>query len=242
MFGWIPGIGNTIDNALGLGGRKSSADFFSPEARGFTYGIDDGRTVERDTSVTWNQAQQDYANQLAARERQMQLANQLQAQTRGQGPSLANLQLQQALAQQNQQSMSMAASAPASQGALGYRAAIQANAQASQQAAATGAQMRAMEQLAAQQQLAGLLTHSRQQDLGARGQSIGHYSSIRQQQLAASMAYQQAKMQEAQSRADAYNAQQAARAEMTGHMMGSAAYMASHGVFGGGGGGAAAAG
>lgn len=211
---------------IGLGGTKDSSDYFKPESKGYTWGIDGGQTVKRDTDTTWQQSQQDYAAQQAARERQLALAQRLEAQAAGRGPSLANMQLQEALARSNAQSMSMAASASPSQGALAHRAAIQANAQASQQAAGTGAQARIAEQMAAQQQLAQLLGQSRSQDLDARGQSVGQYMGIRQAELGASMGYQDAMAAQANQQAAAYNEEQRKRGELAGQILGAGAKLA----------------
>lgn len=207
---------------LGLGDSKSAADFYTPEGRGYTWGLD-ANTVARDTGTTWDQAQGDYASQQAAREQQMALAQMLQARASGQAPSLAEMQLQDALARTRAQTMAMAASASPSQGAFATRQAMQANAMASGQAAASAAQARVAEQYAAQQALAQHLAGMRGQDLAARGQSWDAYRSIRQAELGGSMAYQDAMMGWAGSKAGADEASQQRRAGFLGAGMGAAA-------------------
>lgn len=100
---------------------------------------------------------------------QSSLADALRAQMPGQGPSLAQLQLQGAT-DRNQQ---MAAGALAGQRginpALAARMIGQQSAGMNQQAAGQSAQIRMQEQLAAQQQLANVLAQQRQGALGQAG-------------------------------------------------------------------------
>ena len=106
---------------------------------------------------------------------QMALLAQLQAQAAGRGPSLAQMQLQQATDQNMQQAMSMGLSSQA-QGmnpGSALRAASRARAGIQGQSAAQSAMLRLMEQQQAQQQLAGLSTNMRGQDLGVAGQQAG---------------------------------------------------------------------
>lgn len=111
----------------------------------------------------------DGSQQAQFRQQQTGLANQLEAQANGQGPSLAQDQLRRGL----EQSLLSAVSAGASMrgpGAGGAIRAIQQNqAGMAQQAAGDSAALRMQEQLQAQNQLGQLLA-------GARGQDIGFAS------------------------------------------------------------------
>lgn len=103
-----------------------------------------------------------------ARGLQMGLAGQLQSQALGQGPSMAQMQLMQALDAQRGQAGSIAASAMG-QGvapAVAARMAMQANANAGQTTAAQAAMMRLQEMRSAQDALAGLAGGMRGQDIG----------------------------------------------------------------------------
>jgi len=101
------------------------------------------------------------------------LVSQLQQQATGQGPSLAQSQLQQA----TDRNANMAAGALASQRginpALAARMITQQQANANQQAAGQSADLRMQEQMAANQQLAGVLGQQMQGGLGMFGQAGG---------------------------------------------------------------------
>ena len=110
-----------------------------------------------------------------ARAQQMALMAQLQAQAAGQGPSLAQNQLQRATDQNMQQAMSMGLSSQA-QGmnpGSALRAASRARASIQGQSAMDSADLRAKEQFAAQSQLGALLGGMRGQDLGQAGGVAG---------------------------------------------------------------------
>ena len=97
---------------------------------------------------------------------QMNLANQLAAQAAGQGPSLAQSQLQNATNRNVAQAMAMAASQRGQTAGQGLRQIAQQASAANQQAAAQSAALRMEEQMAARQQLAGVAQAAREQDLG----------------------------------------------------------------------------
>lgn len=208
MFGWI-------GEQLGLGDTQSAADHYQINPDAYTWGLDADISA-RDREAFWQRGEGTFAAQQDARARQMALADQLQRQARGEGPSLAEAQLHDALARSNAQSMSMAASAPPSQGALAMRQAMMANAMGSQQAASTAAQARIAEQMAAQQQLAALLGQTRGQDLGAFGQTSGQYMDLQRARLAAAMAESDRAYQLAGGQAGAHNEEQARRAQFWG--------------------------
>lgn len=104
------------------------------------------------------------------RQAQMGLMQQLQAQARGEGPSLAQLQLQRGQESAMANAMAMGASQRGANqaGALRNIGAQQAGIQ--QGLAADSAALRLQEQMQAQQMLAGLTGQMRGQDIGAAGQ------------------------------------------------------------------------
>lgn len=111
-------------------------------------------------------AQIQMAQQNQFRNQQMNLANQLQQQAAGQGPSLAQSQLRQATDRNIAQSMAMAASQRGRGAGQNLRGVMQNQALANQQAAQQSADLRMQEQMAARQQLAGLTASGREQDIG----------------------------------------------------------------------------
>lgn len=100
------------------------------------------------------------------RAQQQALAQQLQAQAAGQGPSLAQSQLQQATDRNISQGLAMQASQRGANAGQGLRNVAQGTAIANQQAAQQSADLRMQEQMAARNQLAGTLQGMRGQDIG----------------------------------------------------------------------------
>jgi len=114
------------------------------------------------------------------RKYQQDLANQLAAQARGEGPSLAQTQLQQATDRTMAQSLGAIKAGMGSQGALAARTAALAG---SSQLASQGAQsatLRLQEQQAAQDALASLSQQARGQDI--QGSQLGLNAQIAQAQ------------------------------------------------------------
>ena len=101
------------------------------------------------------------------RGQQQALANQLALQAQGQGPSLAQGQLQQATDRNLAQALAMQATAGGDP-AMAQRGLAMQRADLGQQAAMQATQTRMAEQMAAQQQLGGLLGQARGGDLQAR--------------------------------------------------------------------------
>ena len=101
------------------------------------------------------------------RARQLDLAQALSAQARGEGPSVAQMQLQQGTEAAIAAQRAMAAGA---QSALQSRELARTTASLQQQQAAQAAQLRLQEQLQAQQALAGLSESARGQDIGLASQ------------------------------------------------------------------------
>ena len=104
--------------------------------------------------------------QQEVRGRQMSLADALAAQAAGEGPSLAARQLEEATGQNIAQSMALAASQRGATAGQGLRQIGQQTQLAQQQAARDAATMRIQEQLAAREQLGGVLSGTRAQDIG----------------------------------------------------------------------------
>lgn len=115
----------------------------------------------KDPSAKINQAPQDQF-----RSQQMGLAQALQQQAAGQGPSLAGAQFAQARDAGIAQQMALAASARGQNAALGQRQVAQQAASMNQQAARDAGTARIQEQLAARDQLSGVLQQGRGQDIG----------------------------------------------------------------------------
>lgn len=100
---------------------------------------------------------------------QNELAQALMAQSRGEGPNPALLQLQQTTGQNMANANAMAAGARGVNPALAMRLAQQNAAMQNQQSAGQAALMSAQQQLGAQGQLAGLYSNIGQQQLGMQG-------------------------------------------------------------------------
>lgn len=106
------------------------------------------------------------------REGQQQLAQQLAQQAAGQGPSLATLQMQQNTDDAIRSAMAIAASGRSGTAGGRLKQAQDQAAMLNQQGARDSAMMRIQEQLAARDQLAGVLGQGRQGDIGlATGQA-----------------------------------------------------------------------
>lgn len=108
----------------------------------------------------------DKSKQEEFRSYQMGLARQLEAQTRGEGPSLANLQLQSATQKNIAEQLGLAFSNQGAGGALAQRTAAYNVANLNQNAAMQSAQLRMAEQLQAQAALGALSGQARGQDIG----------------------------------------------------------------------------
>jgi hypothetical protein len=149
-------------------------------ARDYAAGRKFGQTVARDYTSTVSpaitnarNAATSYAPDETFRQYQLGLAQQLQAQARGEGPSLAQMQLAQATDRTLQQSLGMARSAMGSNPALAARtAALQASGTMGN-AAAESAMLRLREQQQAQNALAGLSNQARGLDVDTAQQRAG---------------------------------------------------------------------
>lgn len=121
----------------------------------------------------------------ATEARQTALADMLQQQAEGKGPSLAQLQLQQATQANNSQAASAIASQRGINPALAARMIMQNQAAANQQAAAQSAQLRMQEQMGARTMLGSALSAQRGQDISQQ------QANTQRQGLAAQLLSQQ---------------------------------------------------
>lgn len=131
---------------------------------------------------------------LDTRGQQQQLIGQLQNAAAGNGPSVAQTQLQLATDKNMQQSLALASSGHGNAG-LRMRQAQDARASTSQDAAAQSALIKAQEQQAAQAQLGQVLGTTRTQDMGQQGADQSQALSASQLQLQQETAAQQAQQQ-----------------------------------------------
>lgn len=131
---------------------------------------------------------------------QQQLLQQLQAQARGQGPSLAALQAQQAGNQGLMAQRAMAASAAPGQQGLAQRMAAQQGANITGSIAGQSAMGRAQEQLGALGQLGGALQNFRQQDIGQMSVNDQARNELLRQELQNAQLMQQGGIAQQQSR------------------------------------------
>lgn len=126
-------------------------------------------------AADWGMSDQDRALALDARNRQMGLADDLEAYLRGDRVSLAEQQRREGQIRAANEATNLAASARGGAGAqiLAQQGAQQQQTAAMLQGNREAAQLRAQEEAAARGQLAGLLGQTRGQDLSMRGQSQG---------------------------------------------------------------------
>lgn len=108
----------------------------------------------------------DASQQAQFRGQQQSLAQQLAAQSRGEGPSAAGMQLKQATDRNLAQQLAMQAGATGPQAAAARRQSVQQAGTIGQQAAGQAAILQLQEQQAAQQQLADVTAAGRQADIG----------------------------------------------------------------------------
>jgi hypothetical protein len=135
--------------------------------------------------------QQDLNNQNQLYAQQQNFANTLQQQANGQGPSVANLQLQQTLQQQQANAAAQAASARGVSPALANRQAQQAQASNSQASAQSGALARAQETLNAQGELGSTLNNQASQNISQQGLGLQAQEANQQANLGAQEATSQ---------------------------------------------------
>lgn len=201
-----PGLAAMQDTA------NRAAQYGGPDAAAFQIGdrwtgqLDQmGRDAQRRKAAQARAAQLGPAAQLSGeqqdwRGRQSALADALQRQAAGEGPSAAGMQLQRGLEAARKQQLAQAAASSGANRALAQRTAAQNIGTMSQDASAQAAMLRAQEQQAAQQQLGQLTGQARAQDIGVAGQDANLQQQAMLQQGAfnqqTNMANLQAQMQQ----------------------------------------------
>jgi len=197
VFGPIPVLGAAED---ALGGALSPGSSEKP------YKL--GKREKREADFATAQQKGGIQRSLEVRGRQGALADTLEADVRGEGPSVAQQQLKQGGAEAVRAQMGIAAGARGPNIALAGRNAAQAGADISAKTGAAAAELRAGEQLAARDRLGQALAAQREQDLGQRAQDLGQQSDIRG-----------AKVGMAQARAGVAASNAQARAQLGGGLM-----------------------
>jgi hypothetical protein len=185
-------------------------------------------------------AQVDPVQQAQAREAQMGLVRSLQAQAAGQGPSVAQQQLQQGTDRNMAGALGLVASQRGMNPGAAARLAGNQLAGINQQAAGQATTARLQEQLAAQQGLAGVSGQMRGQDLDMAGQNAqlsqqagqfnaGQYNQV----LAQAQAAQQARIQQHNAQiAEMERQRQQANQQKFGQIVGGVTSAASGGAGG----------
>lgn len=151
-------------------------DVMSERANYQSQGLEQGAQYARGQAGLYGQqAQEAYGQQLATRGYTNEQLARLQAGAMGQAPSIAAMQLADALAQSRAQASSMAAGARGGPGAqaAALRGAMYANAAAGQSAGSEAAMAAVKERLMYEQRLSEAAQAQRQADLAARGQGVG---------------------------------------------------------------------
>lgn len=124
--------------------------------------------AQNSTIAPLGQATTTGVNESAFYSKQQALAEQLEAQARGEGPSLAQLQLEEGLDAALKNQMGALAAQPGVDAGLAARLYGQQAGQQQQAAAREAARIRLAEQLSAREQLAGLANQARQTDVGVQ--------------------------------------------------------------------------
>lgn len=222
--GALGGVGGVIsDAAKGVGGAVGDVWHGVTDALGmnpykadqYTYNDKAFRADTGFQSNLWNQLNNAKNTQVPAayiqqgaqdqfRNQQQTLAQALLAQSQGQGPSLAQSQLQQATDRNLQQALALQASQRCASAGQGLRNIGMQAANINQQAAQQSAALRMQEQMAAQQQLGGVLESGRGQDIGlaVNQAQLNQQAQIQQAQLQAQQAQAYMQMLQQQKEAD----------------------------------------
>jgi hypothetical protein len=171
------------------------------------------------------------------REGQLAQIQALQQQAAGQGPSLAQLQLQQATNRNLAQQMAATAAGSAPNAGLALRQGLLGGAMASQGAAGQSAQLRLQEQMDAQSQLANALQSGRGQDISFMSANDQAVQNILNQYLQQQQQERAAKIQREQTMAGIVGQQNALgqanygqQLGLFGNMLGSVGSLAQSGL------------
>jgi hypothetical protein len=171
-MGLLDMVGQGLGALGGIAGNRGENEFRTPNQSNFNLpGYQQGMNQRAGLADQYGRQGSQFSGQ------QGMLAGMLMQQARGQGPSLADMQMQRGMQQAQAQQQSMAASGRGN-AALGARQAMQNTGNAAQQLAGQGAMARVAEQRQAQ----GLLGNVLQ---GARGQDINQQQANSQAQLQA---------------------------------------------------------
>lgn len=205
VTGAVKGVIGGIGKGLGIGGGNTprlDVGKYKHNLNASAFGPTNA-DIEQDLRVANTQAQNNVAgvDQLASRARQTTLADALDAQMRGEGPSLAQNQLKQGTERNLAQQLALAASSRGGNAATTQRELMRNQAATNQQAVQQSADTRMMEQMNAQQLLGGLSTQMREQDanaqnnaMGQQFQSLGEIMAIRDANRAAGINFETNKM------------------------------------------------
>lgn len=172
-----------VSNALGISNGYSAQSAAGPNGQ-----------ISQDPNLIKN-AEAANTNYQAVNTNQSDLAKQLLAQSQGQGPNIANLQLQQATNQNNQQGAALLGSQRGMNPALAQRLIANQTAMNNQNAAGQSGMLRAQQQLAAQQGLANVYG---QQGTEANANAAANYSALGNQNNAVTSAVNAANQANAQ--------------------------------------------
>lgn len=195
-------VGDVVGGVVG-GTQQGVAKQMGPAFKGQTREVDPNafnvtaaRGVEHKArklaTRAGKRATQAQRQQQQARRGQRGLISQLQAQSAGRGPSLAEAQLRSAQDRSLKQQLAAAAAQRGGNQASLQRALARSQAEQAATVGQQAAQARIQEQLAARQQLAGALQSQRSQDLQAQNLQEQLQNQRLAQQLGASQAQQQA--------------------------------------------------
>lgn len=229
LFSSASGIGNTLSGTskdagvLGLGQFKAGGVDINDKAFTDTTKSDalkaqfaaqlaasQGRKGPTMTAANVGSANQmqaagvNMAPQAQFRTQQYQLAQALQDQANGKGPSLAQSQLQAGTDRNIQQAMALQASQRGTNAGQGLRQVAQQTAQANQQQAQQSADLRMQEQMQARGQLGAVLDSGRGQDIGLAENQAGLQQQANQANMGAQNEMQLAQAQ-LQQQANANN-------------------------------------
>lgn len=172
--GWGTAIGAGVGGLMGLFGGSSN-----PSLEGYSQRRDQLQAGIMGAQGRGGAQIGEYERSAGGQEfrtGQQQLVNQLQLQASGRGPSLAGMQAQQVAQQSLAQQQAMAAGAGPGNEAMAARQAAMNAGGTMQGLAQTSAQARMAEQINARQQLAGVLSGARGQDIGNEQFNAGNYN------------------------------------------------------------------
>jgi hypothetical protein len=174
--GFQKGVMGDFGKAKKFNAGEVNAEAFAPTQSGqalqdnFATGLS---SLASRQAPTVNAAMIDPTQQAQFRNQQMALAQMLEAQSMGQGPSLANQQLKMGTDRNLAQAMAMAGSMRGGNTAAGLRNVQNQTSMINQQASQQAALQRMQEQMSAREQLAGVLSSGRGLDINLASNQAG---------------------------------------------------------------------